>query len=416
MNTHGCRIVLAVAFGMMGTVLPASGQTTLTWSQKTANAYWSKNAAYTNWTADAGASYVAWTDGANAVFDGEPPVEVKVYGPNSGITFNRLTVTNIADGAMVIGRVSGGDLDHLIAAGEALFVVPTGTALTLPRVSGTSGLRLRGGGSIVSNRDFIYTGGTVIDGGTLHTAKAADLRGPIHLLDSSGSLNARVYMRGNNSNWSSSVDLVARGGSTGTAIFENSPSSGTRYFPTLSGDLVVTNTLRFTTSGKPTVFTLSGSVSGPGNLELAAAQSTDGFVLTGNSSAHTGDLLLTNSGNKTSVTNRFDGVQGHCRITVGANWFVTGTGTLTCNIDGDTADSIALATTATLDVSALSLIVDKAGSPTKTDFVLVDRRTRVNGTFASVTGGEVIYGGTAEYPNAVVLRVPLDRATVVTVR
>lgn len=416
MNTQGCRILLGAVLGVMGSAIAASGQTTLTWSQKSANAYWSKGTAYTNWTADAGATYVAWTDGANAVFDGEPPAQVSVYGPNLGMTFNRLTVTNIADGAMTISKVSGGDLDYLIAAGDSLIDVSTGTALTLPRVSGTSGLRLRGGGTIVSNRDFIYTGGTAIEGGTLQTAKAADLRGPIYLLDSSGSLNARIYLRGNNTSWTSDVDLVARGGSTGTAIFENSPTSGTRYFPTLSGDLIVTNTLRFTTAGKPTVFTLSGAVSGPGDLELAAMQNTDGYVLTGDSSEHTGDLLLTNTGNRTSVTNRFDGIQGHCRITVGANWFVTGTGTLTCNVVGDTAEGITLATTATLDVSGLSLAVAKTGSQTKTDFVLVDRRTRVSGMFASVTGGEVIYAGTTEYPNAVVLRVPLDRATLVTVR
>ncbi len=421
MNLNSLRrlAVLLACLLLNGTVLAA----TLTWTggAPVPNNYWGTSSPiYDNWTA--GSGNVAWTQGSDAIFDGEPPLvggqTVRVIG--GAVQFNTLTVQNIADGGMSIGKNSGNDADYLQAVGDATVNVPTGTSLSLPQVRGSVGLTLDGGGILSSSRGFVHSGGITILNGSFQALPNAG-NGTVTLLDTAGAANARLFIRGVNSSWTLENDIVVRAGSSGTATVENLPTStGNNYVTTMSGNIALGSNLRIVLPGNNSnlSMTLSGAISGAGALLLEGnGSSTQSFIISGDASAHTGGIVLTtNPTNKTLV---LDGTFGSSNILVGNGVAVAGSGTLVFNIVGDNADLIDRGTGGSLDLTGLTLMPLLSGTQTQTEYVLADSTFGVVGPFANIvnygfyTFG-VEYAGTELNPGMVVLTVQIPEPATAT--
>ncbi|OPZ28081.1 MAG: hypothetical protein BWZ02_01409 [Lentisphaerae bacterium ADurb.BinA184] len=379
---------------------------TCTWTGAAGDNRWSTLSA--NW--DAGAGNVVWPQGNDALFDGEPAAPVNVS--NGAVQFNQLTVQNIADGAMTIGKISGNDADYLVAVGDATVNVPTGTSLTLPRVGGSVGLTLRGGGTLTTSREFNYlSGGLNILHGTLQRLPIAG-NGTVTLLDTSGGNDARLFMRGVNSSWIMPNDLVVQAGSTGTATVENQPTTGSGFTPTLSGNLALNRALTVKATGTQTLaMTLSGTIAGAGDLILQGNGTTaQSFVISGDTTAHSGSIrMVTNTTNKTL---RLDGTIGNANIVVGNGVAIVGDGTVVFNVVDDAADLIDRGTGGSLDVTGMTLQPLLSGVQTQTEYVLASSATGVVGPFASILSYgsytfTVDYDGTELNPGKVVLSVAI---------
>lgn len=186
---------------------PAAAQTTLTWTNNVAgNRDWSTSVA--NWTADGGATFVAWAQGTNAVFDSvltDSTIRPRLIG--GALKVSHLT----ANYSVSLDKASGNDADHVELVGDARITVAPGTTFTFRQVRGSVGLTMDGGGGITAN-SFSYSGGTTILNGTFTPIPPG---GNILMLDTSGAANARIYVRGVNNNWSYTRRIIVRGGGTG---------------------------------------------------------------------------------------------------------------------------------------------------------------------------------------------------------
>lgn len=396
--------VAILFFALFAANFTAASAYGLTWTGNApvANNLWGTTSpTHNNWTP--GVGDVAWTQGADALFDGEPALlggqPVRVVG--GAIQFNSLTVQNIADSAMTIGRVSGNDADHLQAVGIATVNVPTGTALTLPRVAGSVGLKLNGGGTLVNGRDFTFTGGLTVLGGTFQSLPTA-ANGTVTLLDTSGAADARIYIRGVNSSWNMSNDVHVQGGGTGLATIENHPSTSSGFNPTLSGNITLDSNLRIFLNGTQTnSITHSGDMSGAGKLFLQASNTQRNFILSGNNSGHSGAIEMLSANQNLTI----NGTLGNSNILTLTGTTITGSGTLNYNVNGGTGDLITLVGTSTIDLSNLSLN-PLVTNPTLDEYVIINAATGVIGEFLNTNGYVVEYNGTLANPNSVVLLIP----------
>ncbi len=389
--------------------LPSGAPLQLLWNPTSQNQRWSTNVGETNWTPNAGATLMPWVQGASAVFDGIPTITPNVWG--GAMTFNAIRLTGAASGTLTIGRVSGNDADHLVGVGHALVHVPAGTTISLPQISGTAGLVLDGGGTLISGRSFTYTGDTVILNGAYQHLPPP---GTIHMLDTLGSANAMFRRSGVNSSWVLNHPIVVRGGSTGMAIIENASSTLSGFSPALTGPLSITNTLRIrgdTRIGSIS-FTLSGDIEGPGELQLdfRGWGHNVSYVLGGDNSEHTGPLTILNTA-MTNVVVQIHGTQGTMNITVPVNVAVSGTGTLIFNIADEQADHMTLGSGASVDLTGFTL-QPKLLERIPGEYPIITPKSAVSGTFEAVVGTfTVAYDGTETHPDSVVLTVPSPART-----
>ncbi len=396
--------------------LPTGAPLQLLWMPASANLYWSTAAAETNWTANAGMTRTPWVQGASAVFEGLPASTPRVQG--GGLQFSAIKLTGAGSGQLTIGRLSGGDADYLVAVGGAVVESPAGTTASLPVVQGSAGLTVTGGGLVSSSRGFWFSGGIRVPNGTFQGLPSAG-NGAVQLLDASGSANATLSIRGANSNWTMNNAVTVQAGSTGLAMIENSTTTGSGFTPTLAGNIALASRLlvRGDTRIGSASFTLSGDISGTGELQLdfAGWGNNGKYVLRGDNSRHSGPLTILNS-TRTGVSVELNGVQGNANITVPVNVALTGTGTLICNVADDTADKVTLGSNASMTLSNLTL---QPNVPAKMpgEYPIITPKSRVVGTFGSVVGRfSVAYAGTVAHPNDVVLIVPAAQGTVVFLR
>lgn len=402
-------VVAALVALMAVGVGPAARAVTLTWTNNSASADWNTNVADTNWTADGGATHVPWTQDADAVFDATSPAgTVSVQG--GVMRLNSLSI----DVSRTISKRSGNDADQLQLTGAALITVPAGQSLSLPYVSGSAGMVLTGGGTASSSRGLGYTGGTTILNGTWQTGNTPNVPGPVTLLDTAGTADARLFFRGINSSWTYSEPITVRAGSSGRGILENSPTTGSGFTPTLASNLTLNNTFNVKLTGTQAVrLTLSGLITGPGDLELEFTQSNHQFVLSGDAAGHTGDIRVIQPGSRSGLSLVLNGPHGSSNLTVPTGVAVSGAGTLTYNLFNDTGDLINLAGTSTLDLSGFTLQPSVSGTPTILEYPITNRLTGISGTFVAVQQTSpfysflVDYDGTALNPSAVVLQLQL---------
>jgi len=383
---------------VLAALAASAAQAALTWTGDAGDYLWKTTSA--NWTADGGATHVVWTQGQDAIFDGEPASTVKVSG--GAIEFSTITVMNIADGSMSISKVSGNDVDHLVAVGAATINVPAGTSLQLPQVRGTAGLTITGGGSVSTSRGFNYTGGTTVLNGTI----AGDVGSPLTLLDTSGSYDAALDLKGWNGTRTLGTDIIVQAGSTGTASISHAPTTSSGHRLDYQGNFTLNADLTVIISNKDSIDTFSGNISGPGDLILDIRFANSGFVFTGDNSGHSGNVIVGSSNSRTGVSLALDGTMGTGNVQAGNNVAVSGTGTVVFNVAGDVSDLISLTGSATLDLIGLTLLPVFTGIQTQAEYPITNRLTGVVGPFLSTSGFTVDYDGTATWPDAVVLMAP----------
>ncbi len=406
------------AWNSLGQVrtLPADAPLQLLWTPCSALQRWSTAVGESNWTANAGMTVTSWVQGASAVFEGLPSTQPNVVG--GGVQFNSIKLTGVTSGTLTIGKVSGGDADHLVTIGDALIDAPVGTTVTLPQVQGSAGLKLKGGCTLTSARGLLYSGATLILHGTLQSQPPSS--SAIHMLDTAGSGSAMLNMRGVNNSWTLNNAVVVRGGSAGTATLQNSTTTGSAFNPSVAGNLAITNTLlvRGDTRVGSASFTLSGDIEGPAELQVdfqGWGGNNGAYILNGNNSLHSGPLTILNS-SRTGVSVQLNGTQGNMNITVPVNVAVSGTGTLICNVVDGTADQMTLANNASINLSGLTLAPnDPARTPG--EYPIITPKSLVTGTFLDVVGRfDVAYNGTETYPNDVVLIVRAQQGTLILLR
>lgn len=140
---------------------------------------------------------------------------------------------------------------------------------------------------------------------------------------------------------------------------------------------------------------LASAVSGPGSLTQAG---TGTVVMT---AAHT----YTGPTRVTAGTLTVNGSLANANITV-TDGLLNGSGTIHFRIAGRTADLISVGGTGQVDVTGLTLSVAPSEAPSELEYVLINDRAKVIGTFATTSlpaYWSVDYDGTAAHPDAVVL-------------
>ncbi|WP_176084612.1 autotransporter-associated beta strand repeat-containing protein [Martelella sp. HB161492] len=136
--------------------------------------------ARTNWTDSAGASNLAWSDGATAIFSTMPSTT-----PSPVITVDSTYAILVGgfkfavDGYAVTGNTSSDKLTLSAPAGSSFVTVEvtqaTDTATLDITLSGTSGLAKSGAGTLVLSAANSYSGGTQISAGTLSISSDSNL-------------------------------------------------------------------------------------------------------------------------------------------------------------------------------------------------------------------------------------------------
>lgn len=374
------------------------------------------NTTNTLWTTNGGVSNFAWSNTTNAndtaVFGagvaGTPGNITNTSGNKAGNLSFQKSYTLTSGGNTTLTLSGGGiNVDNTIV----------GTIAGTVNLSGTAGVTKTGPGTLVfaGLNTSNYTGGTYINEGKLRLTfgTSGDLvksaSGDVHLLDTSGAANAAIGIEGNNAAWIIPNNIVVRSGSTGSASI-NYQKTSTNGTGTFSGSLTLNKDLLLTKSGgNPIAVTVSGNVSGAGNLTIDQSNGGGGVTLSGNNASHAGTLSILGS-TLANTPVSLNGTQGNSNITLN-KVAAAGTGTLRYNISNAVSDLMTVTNTATLSLSGLSLEPVVSGSPSLAEYVIINTTTGVSGTFASIIDTypaydfAVDYDGTVTNPGKVVLLV-----------
>ncbi|MGN6368874.1 MAG: beta strand repeat-containing protein [Phycisphaerae bacterium] len=249
--------LLLLAVAPAATLLPAARADNLTWDPahtttgSDADGNWNLSAA--NWAN--GAADVAWTNGNTAVFGVAAPANVtlSVTGLSAaGLTFNQ--------GYTLTGS-------PLTLTGTPIITVNAGTATINAPLAGTAGLTLAGaaGTSLVLGGANTYSGGTVINGGTLVYNNDTNLAGSISFgpvvsntsvgtavgaLVLNGNMTTTGFLTQNNNTLASPNTLSIAAGKTltvngpftlGIPSLYTIPNAGTQTSLAISGDTMTVN-------------------------------------------------------------------------------------------------------------------------------------------------------------------------------
>lgn len=366
------------------------------------------------WTTNGGATNFAWNNTTNAN-------DTAVFGNGVAGTPGTVSGTaNLKAGSLqFLKSYTYQSWNNTLSIGE--INVATGVLASIGNLSflGTNGITKTGAGTLQFSTltNSGYTGGTSINEGKLRfsSGTSGDLlnasSGEIRLLNTSGAADAAIGVEGNNGGWIIPNNIIVRSGSTGNASI-NYQKSSTNGTGTFSGDLTLNKDLLLTKSGgNPVAITVSGDVSGAGNLTVDQTNGGGGVTLSGDNTLHTGTVTIKgNTLGNTPVS--LNSTQGNSNITLN-KVAVAETGTLQYNINGSLADLITVTNTATLDLAGLTLQPVIVGSPTLAEYVIASTTTGVSNSFASIVDTypgydfAVDYDGTVLNPNKVVLLVSI---------
>ena len=278
-------------------------------------------------------------------------------------------------------------LDNVLVQAGGVIVDSNGYNITIPRPlakdtgSPGGGLTKMGAGILDLTSANGYTGENLIEGGVLRVSDNAQLGDPA----ASVTLNGGQF------------------GVSGTAI--PSVSSLGRTFTYITGGFHVAEA----THTFDVDIALTGwgglSKSGPGTVRLSGTNTyagttavNDGKLLVdGNSSAATGDITVGNNGvlggggtlgGPVTLDPLATLAPGNSAGTLTTTGNVGGTGTLAIEIDGATADKLAVTGSGVIDISGMKLTVSAlAGGSTLPVYLIVDSAMPITGSaFASVSG------------------------------
>ena len=414
-TTATTRRLLAASLAAAALALPPSAQGALVYFDAVASngqiddggGTWSTSNAL--WTTDGGASNFAWNNTTNAN-------DTAVFGAGVAGTPGTVSGTNNlkAGSLQFLKSYTYQSWNNTLSIGEVN--VATGAVATLGNLGilGSNGVTKTGSGTLTFTTltNSGYTGGTYINDGKLRFSSnsAGNLLNPatgdIYMLDTSGAADAAIGVEGNNGNWTIPNNIIVRSGSTGSASinYQKSSTSGTGTF---SGNLTLNKDLLLTKSGgNPVAVTVSGNVSGAGNLTIDQSTGGGGVTLSGNNASHAGTLSILGS-TLANTPVSLNGTQGNSNITLN-KVAAGGAGTLRYNVSGGLADLITVTNTATFDLAGLTLEPVIGATPTQSEYVIINTTAGVSNTFTLLDTSPsydfvIDYDGTIDNPGKVVL-------------
>jgi len=207
----------------------------------------------------------------------------------------------------------------------------TGTPATIVQKTGTGTWTLAAAGADT------FTGGLLIKAGELRAGASTAVLGgatnPITLGDTTGSAAATLYFYNSGSGGAQPITVVS--GSSGLATIQGGASSGT---PSHSGTITLQKSLTINyLSGGTASLTLTGGITGTGNITLSNLSSTTG-VITISTGAVNPTGTITNSsasGGTSGITissNIGSNVTGITQSSATCPLILSGANTFTCNM------------------------------------------------------------------------------------
>lgn len=312
--------------------------------------------------------------------------------------------TTISEGTLQLGNGgTAGGIGTGPVINNSVLVVNRSNALTLNNGMNGSGTLIQAGtGTTTINNDNSYTGGTLVEKGTLQIGRSNSLgTGPV-MLGSAGGGDATLenYLAG----WTTANDITTAAGSGGTltlAYTSTATTFGNAIFSgaiTLNDDLVVRSE-----AGTGTAMRLTGTISGTGSITKIGAGvlrlDNDNNGYSGTTTISSGVLQL---GNNTAAGGLGTGdvVNNAAFVILRSNAValsgqISGTGTVAQSGSGTTTLSNANTYSGGTTVDGGVLIVtNTAGSATGTGSVTVAATLGGTGMIAPAGSNGVAVSGT----------------------
>lgn len=162
--------------------------------------------------------------------------------------------------------------------------------------------------------------------------------------------------------------------------------------PAATHKVTVTNTLDFGNASR-TIIVNNGAAEVDAEISGVLQEQDGGFA--GFTKTGTGTLLLSNDNTYSGTTNVsagtfiLDGSLANANINISSDATLNGSGTLTFNIDGTTADQVV--NDGIINLSGLTAAINPTGAGfTETEYILIDATGggTITGTFAGLTGAD----------------------------